>query len=120
MSKLNVITSDCALCSNKDVDTIEADCHLLYRGEWINQIEPVCFDCIAKRVVKKEVKEVKEPKKVVEDVTSSETLRRCNISGNSPKMLHIQKPAEDVTSSEPKPAIKHPKPESVSKPKKAY
>lgn len=98
MNKLIVKSSDCAICKKKGVDTIQADCNVSYRGERINQAEPVCLDCMAKLIPVKKVET-----HAVKKVDVKETVK--------------PKP-------EPKPAAKYPKEETVaanySKPKKAY
>lgn len=103
MSKLNVKTGDCALCNKKDVDTIQADCHVLYRGEWINQVAPVCFECTTKRVTMP-VKELKEPKK----------------EEAKPKPKPEVKYPKEVAESWPKQEVKEPVKEKVSKPESVF
>lgn len=58
--RVNVTPGECAICGAKG-DTVLADCHVLYKGEWITQAERVCLTHVV-GLVKPEKVEKEEPK----------------------------------------------------------
>jgi hypothetical protein len=66
--KVNVVPGVCAICGTIG-DTVQVDCHVEYKGEWVNQLEMICPSHVAAKVKKEKVEPekkvvVKEEKKV--------------------------------------------------------